>query len=163
LRELEGRILRQEPELAAAPTVASASAAGPVLNSEGTSTDAPSATPASGEERKTGHRARRGVIGSVEEQQDPEHVHARRAPVRRRIRQEIERHGGTVEGFVGDTVTAVFGAPAAHEDDRERAVRAALTIREAVRECDDVHVRIGIATGAALVACERGRKPTRGR
>ena len=42
---------------------------------------------------------------------------------------ELERHGGTVEKFIGDAVMALFGAPLAHEDDPERAVRAAVTIR----------------------------------
>ena len=43
---------------------------------------------------------------------------------------ELERFGGTVEKFIGDAVMALFGAPIAHEDDPERAVRAALAIRD---------------------------------
>ena len=50
----------------------------------------------------------------------------------RDVRHEIERYGGTVEKFIGDAVVAVFGAPVAHEDDPERAVRAALRILDAV-------------------------------
>jgi class 3 adenylate cyclase/tetratricopeptide (TPR) repeat protein len=73
------------------------------------------------------------------------------------LRRELERHGGTVEKFIGDAVMALFGAPVAHEDDPERAVRAALAIQETVaelRERDeiDLHVRIGVTTGEALVA-----------
>jgi class 3 adenylate cyclase len=49
------------------------------------------------------------------------------------LRTVLERFGGTVEKFIGDAVMAVFGAPAAHEDDAERAERAGLAILEAVR------------------------------
>ena len=45
----------------------------------------------------------------------------------------IDRYGGTVEKFIGDAVMAVWGAPTAHEDDAERAVRAALELVDAVR------------------------------
>jgi class 3 adenylate cyclase len=64
-------------------------------------------------------------------------VRARLQQYHTRLREEIERFGGTVEKFVGDAVTAVFGAPVAHEDDAERAVRAGLRILEAMveREC----------------------------
>ena len=48
-------------------------------------------------------------------------------------RDVIERYGGTVEKFIGDAVMAVWGAPIAHEDDAERAVRAALELVDAVR------------------------------
>ena len=48
-------------------------------------------------------------------------------------RRELERFGGTVEKFIGDAVVGIFGAPASHEDDAERAVRAALAIQEAAR------------------------------
>ena len=62
-----------------------------------------------------------------------------------------------MEKFIGDAVMAVFGAPVVHEDDPERAVHAALAIRDAVAELNraepdlDLHVRIGITTGEALV------------
>ena len=60
---------------------------------------------------------------------DPEDVEALLRPYHERVRTELERHGGTVEKFIGDAVMALFGAPVAHEDDPERAVRAALAIR----------------------------------
>ncbi len=52
--------------------------------------------------------------------------------VARLMRQEVERFGGTVAQLTGDGVLALFGAPLAHEDDADRAVRAALAIREAL-------------------------------
>src|SRR5206468_992526 len=76
------------------------------------------------------------------------------------LRSELERHGGTVEKFIGDAVMAVFGAPAAHEDDPERAVRAALAIRDAMSEDGRLKVRIAVTTGEALVTL--GARPSEG-
>ena len=86
------------------------------------------------------------------ERLDPEDVRRLLQPYHARVRSELERFGGTVEKFIGDAVMAVFGAPVAHEDDPERAVRAALAIREALAEDGDLEVRIGITTGEALIA-----------
>jgi class 3 adenylate cyclase/tetratricopeptide (TPR) repeat protein len=94
------------------------------------------------------------------EQMDPEDVRAVLEPYHARLRTELERRGGTVEKFIGDAVMALFGAPAAHEDDPERAVRAALAIRESIREEGDLEVRIAVTTGEALVAL--GARPTEG-
>ena len=86
------------------------------------------------------------------------------------LRRALERCGGTVEKFIGDAVMALFGAPVAHEDDAERAVRAALAIQDAMAELRDhdgvdLHVRVGVTTGEALVALRRepavGRGPWR--
>src|SRR5437016_4945916 len=66
------------------------------------------------------------------EQLDPEDVQAVLAPYHARLRSELERFGGTVEKFIGDAVMALFGAPVAHEDDPERAVRAAVNTGEAL-------------------------------
>src|SRR4051812_8915062 len=85
---------------------------------------------------------------------DPEDVQAILGPYHRRLRHELERHGGTVEKFIGDAVVAVFGAPVVHEDDAERAVRAALAIRDWAREEEDVEVRIAVNTGEALVSVD---------
>jgi class 3 adenylate cyclase/tetratricopeptide (TPR) repeat protein len=67
-------------------------------------------------------------------------------------RRRIESYGGVVEKFIGDAVVGVFGVPLAHEDDPERAVRAALRIAEDIGASDlDIQVRIGLNTGEALV------------
>ncbi len=82
---------------------------------------------------------------------DPEDVEAILRPYHERLRTELEQRGGTVEKFVGDAVMAVFGAPVTHEDDPERAVRAALAIRDGIVEDGKLEVRIAVNTGEALV------------
>jgi len=100
------------------------------------------------------------------EKLDPEDVRAMLSPYYARLRHELERHGGTVEKFIGDAVVALFGAPVAHEDDPERAVRAAIAIREAIVELNEadptleLEVRIAVNTGEALVAL--GARPDLG-
>jgi class 3 adenylate cyclase/tetratricopeptide (TPR) repeat protein len=97
---------------------------------------------------------------------DPEDVRARLRPYHARLREEVERFGGTVEKFIGDAVMAVFGAPVAHEDDAERAVRAGLRILEAMGELNEadpslgLQVRIGVNTGEGVVAL--GARPELG-
>jgi class 3 adenylate cyclase len=68
------------------------------------------------------------------ERLDPEDVRSILDRYYARLRAEIEAFGGTVEKFIGDAVVAIFGAPIAHGDDPERAVRAALAIHTAVSE-----------------------------
>jgi class 3 adenylate cyclase/tetratricopeptide (TPR) repeat protein len=91
---------------------------------------------------------------------DPEDVEAILQPYHERLRAELERFGGTVEKFIGDAVMALFGAPVAHEDDPERAVRAALAIRDWAREDETVQVRIAVNTGEALI--KLGARPETG-
>ena len=93
------------------------------------------------------------------EQMDPEDVAAELARYQGRVRTELERYGGTVEKFIGDAAMAIFGAPTAHEDDPERAVRAALAIRDWARE-EGIELRVGINTGEALVTI--GARPEAG-
>src|SRR5438067_4951218 len=108
------------------------------------------------------------IVGSTAkaEQMDPEDVRARLAPYYARVRGELERFGGTVEKFIGDAVVALFGAPVAHEDDPERAVRAASAICEAIDDLNaadewlDLQVRVGVNTGEALVVV--GARTTEG-
>ena len=82
---------------------------------------------------------------------DPEDVEAFLRPYHERVRSEIERRGGTVEKFIGDAVMALFGAPVAHEDDPERAVRACLAIRDWALAEESVQVRVAATTGEALI------------
>jgi class 3 adenylate cyclase/tetratricopeptide (TPR) repeat protein len=87
------------------------------------------------------------------EQLDPEDVADELGRYHARVREELERHGGTVEKFIGDAAMAIFGAPVAHEDDPERAVRAALAIQEWAAD-ESVEMRIGVNTGEALVTVD---------
>jgi class 3 adenylate cyclase/tetratricopeptide (TPR) repeat protein len=95
------------------------------------------------------------------ERLDPEEVHATLRTYHAEVMRRIERHGGTVEKFIGDAVLGLFGVPAAHEDDPERAVRAALRILDGLAALNDrhgldLHVRIGVNTGEAIVATTSG-------
>ena len=80
---------------------------------------------------------------------DPEVVRRRVTRFFDRVSGSIERYGGTVEKFAGDAVMAAFGVPTAHEDDSERAVRAALEILATVDDLD-LQARIGIEAGEVV-------------
>ncbi len=129
--------------------------------------EAPAPTPPS-EERKVITAIFVDLVGSTarSEQLDPEDVKALVAPYHARVRAELERHGGTFEKFSGDAILALFGSPKAHEDDPERSVRAGLAVRRAIAELNaedqwlDLHIRIGIHTGEALVML--GARPSEG-
>src|SRR4051812_28592875 len=93
---------------------------------------------------------------SLGEKLDPEVVRGLVGTFFELATKEIEARGGTVEKFSGDAVMAVFGLPQAHEDDPERAVRAALAIRDRMvevgRESEQkqgirLQARIGIESG----------------
>jgi class 3 adenylate cyclase len=121
-----------------------------------------------GDERKVVSVLFCDLVGftSRAERLDVEDVRRVLRPYYARLRAELERYGGTVEKFIGDAVMALFGAPVTHEDDPERAVRAALAIREAIAELNqadpslDLHVRVGVTTGEALVALDA--RPVKG-
>jgi class 3 adenylate cyclase/predicted ATPase len=94
---------------------------------------------------------------AVAERMDPEAVKALVDRVLMRLGEEVERYGGTVDKYIGDNVMAIFGAPVAHEDDEERAVRAGLGMQDAMQEVnqdlpDGIHfeLRVGVNTGEVL-------------
>jgi class 3 adenylate cyclase/tetratricopeptide (TPR) repeat protein len=91
------------------------------------------------------------LVGSTSlgDEADPEVLQERMTRYHAELRTILERHGGTVEKFVGDAAMAVFGLPQAHEDDALRAVRAAAEIREAVGALE-LEVRIGVNTGQVV-------------
>jgi class 3 adenylate cyclase/tetratricopeptide (TPR) repeat protein len=97
---------------------------------------------------------------TLSEFRDPEEVREFLTRYFELARQTIERYGGTVAKFIGDAVMGVWGAPVAHEDDAERAVRAALDLTVDIvamgREAGvpDLALRTGVATGEAAVTID---------
>jgi class 3 adenylate cyclase/predicted ATPase len=91
------------------------------------------------------------VVGSTSlgESADPEAVRGLLARYFERMKTIAERHGGSVEKFIGDAVVAVFGAPVMHEDDAVRAVRAAAEMRAALPELG-VEARLGVNSGEVV-------------
>jgi class 3 adenylate cyclase/tetratricopeptide (TPR) repeat protein len=101
------------------------------------------------------------VAGSTPlgERLDPEALRRVMTTYFDRMRAVVERHGGTVEKFIGDAVMAVFGIPTLHEDDALRAVRAAIDMRQALEELNreleperdvTIQVRTGVNTGEVV-------------
>src|SRR5437879_13892877 len=97
---------------------------------------------------------------AIAEHMDPEDWTAIVGQAFARMNQTIERYGGTVARLMGDGVLAFFGAPVAHEDDPERAVRCGLDLVRAIdeldasdhsSEADKLRVRVGINTGPVVV------------
>jgi class 3 adenylate cyclase/tetratricopeptide (TPR) repeat protein len=107
------------------------------------------------EQRKTVTVLFCDVTGSTElgERLDPEALRALLARYFERMRTIVERHGGTVEKFIGDAVMAVFGVPVVHEDDALRALRAAVEMRAAFPELG-IQGRIGVTTGEVVTGTE---------
>jgi class 3 adenylate cyclase/tetratricopeptide (TPR) repeat protein len=114
---------------------------------------APAAAPR--EQRKTVTVLFCDVAGSTAlgESTDPEALRALLARYFERMKEIVERHGGTVEKFVGDAVMAVFGVPVVHEDDALRACRAAIEMRDALPELG-IRGRIGVNTGEVVTGTE---------
>jgi class 3 adenylate cyclase/tetratricopeptide (TPR) repeat protein len=121
-----------------------------------------------GEERKVVSVLFVDLVGFTarSDRADPEDVRSRLRLYHDLVKREIEAFGGTVEKFIGDAVMAVFGAPVAHEDDAERAVRASLRITDAIAQLNeerpglDLAIRAAVNTGEAVVAL--GARPEQG-
>ncbi len=98
---------------------------------------------------------------------DPEQLRALLAAFFDEMAQHVRAYGGTVEKYAGDAIMAVFGVPAVHEDDAERAVRAAVAMREGLAQLNTafedefgarLELRVGIATGEAVAATDVARE-----
>ncbi len=94
---------------------------------------------------------------------DPEVVRAVLGRYFDRAREIVELHGGIVEKYIGDAVMAVFGVPRVHDDDAERAVRAALAIRDAIgplnaEQALELEARIGVNSGEAVATVEQSEQ-----
>src|SRR4249919_920986 len=107
------------------------------------------------EQRKTVTVLFCDLTGSTElgEALDPERLRALLARYLEGMKAIVERHGGSVEKFIGDAVMAVFGVPVLHEDDALRAVRAAVEMRDALPELG-LQGRIGVTTGEVVTGTE---------
>jgi DNA-binding SARP family transcriptional activator len=135
LRSLQQAILRQDPSLG--PSADAAAERGP--------------------DRRTVTVVFCDLVGSSElaARLDPEAYRALLSRYFELVRAPIERHGGTLEKFIGDAVLAVFGVPELHEDDALRAVRAAVEAQAALRDLE-IAARIGISTGEVHVLSGHG-------
>lgn len=108
------------------------------------------------------------VVGftSLAEQRDPEQVKRLVDAVFQQLVADVERHGGVVDKVLGDGIVALFGAPVAHEDDADRAVRAGLTMQATLgafcseHPADAIQMRVGINTGEVLVGTLAGTEYT---
>ncbi len=148
--------------LPAAPAASEAAVAGPALSPAEPEHKAARGT----RERKIATVLFADLVGftSLGEQNDPELVQALVSRAFERLSAEIERYEGLVEKFAGDAILAVFGVPAVHEDDAERAVRAALEMQSSMTELatelrterrPELALRIGVESGEMLVDLER--------
>jgi class 3 adenylate cyclase len=102
------------------------------------------------------------VVGSTAfgSDNDPEAVRSVMGAYFERMKQIAELHGGTVEKFIGDAVMVVFGVPRLHDDDAERAVRAALAMRDAMDSLNadlgvSLAARVGVNSGEAVAGSGR--------
>jgi class 3 adenylate cyclase/DNA-binding winged helix-turn-helix (wHTH) protein len=160
LQQLERQILNQDPSLELAPRSQPASPDRlPMPPSPRPPQAAEGSTP--GEERKVATILVADVIGSTElgERLDPERLRALLRTYFEAMSDVIGSWGGTLEKYIGDAIVAIFGVPAAHEDDPERAIRAALEMLERLEELNrtfearhgiTLAIRVGINTGEVI-------------
>jgi class 3 adenylate cyclase len=113
------------------------------------------AAPPSREQRKTVTVLFCDLTGSTAlgETLDPERLRALLVRYFERMKAIVERHGGSVEKFIGDAVMAVFGVPVVHEDDALRAVRSTVEMRDALPELG-LQGRIGVMTGEVVTGTD---------
>jgi DNA-binding SARP family transcriptional activator len=159
LRELEGRVLGQDPALAYAPPVTTPAAgavapAAPAIPEPTPRVPEPEPTAVEVPARKIVTVLFVDVVasGMLAAQLDPERLERVMGRFFETAAEIVAAHGGTVEKFIGDAVMAVFGVPRVHEDDAARALRAALDLRAALPALnDELHrdwgVRIAVHTG----------------
>ena len=125
--------------------------------------------PAAGDERKVVTVLFADLVGSTElaTRHDPERLRALLTAFFEEMSRQITAFGGSVEKYAGDAVMAVFGVPSVQEDDAERAVRAALAMRESLAHLNPMfeqeygstlELRVGIATGEAVAATSASRE-----
>ena len=105
------------------------------------------------EERKVVTALFADVVGSTQltERMDPEDARDVLGDAVRRMVDAVEAFGGTVKDLAGDGILALFGAPVTHEDDAERAIRAALRIVQPDGGPSPIEIRVGIETGLVVL------------
>ncbi|MGH2630458.1 MAG: BTAD domain-containing putative transcriptional regulator, partial [Actinomycetota bacterium] len=161
LQRLEQAILRQDPELDLVQAAANGSRSSSTPPQPEPTEHVPTRS-----ERKFATALFADVVGStaLAERADPEVVRSLIGRAFQRLAAQVERYGGVTEKFIGDAVLAVFGVPAAHEDDPERAVRAALDMQSSMTALNEelaaegrssLAIRIGIEAGELLVEPDR--------
>ena len=179
LRELERAVLAQDPDLAEpvlAPPPGGAFEAPPEgrgpppAGSNGEIEPAPSESDRSGGTRRLVSIVFADLVGStgLAERLDPETLHGLLDRYSEMCGAVIERHGGTVEGFIGDAVVGVFGLRRLNEDDALRAVRAAVELREACEALSaelervrgvEISMKLGVESGEVFLSAGARRAP----
>ena len=171
LRELERAVLGQDSGLAPAPLVPAPPRAAAPGREPATPELGPSASEPARAEPELPARKIVTVLfvdvvasGVIAAQLDPERLERVMGRFFDTAVEVVARHGGTVDKFIGDAVTALFGVPRVHEDDAVRAVRAALDLRAALPALNDelerdwgvrIAVRTGINTGEVITGDAR--------
>lgn len=146
VRELEEAILRQDPDLTWRPPGSQEEGPAPPSPEPGPNAEDPAPTV---EERRlaTVLFAELEGLGDLMDRLDPEDAHAVVDRCMGRLGEIVETHGGKIDSIVGGRLMAAFGAPAAHEDDPERAIRAALEMQRCAAEGEEEFPGLGLSVG----------------